>query len=90
MQEFLNYIKPELFIVVIVLYFVGMIIKDSEIINDKYIPAILGIVGILICSLYVLGIEGFSIIGMFTGMTQGVITAGVAVYANQLIKQSSK
>lgn len=90
MQEIQNHIRPELLIVVAVLYFLGMMIKNTEWINDKHIPIILGAIGIFICSLYVLGIEGISVIGLFTGMTQGIITAGTAVYANQIIKQSTK
>ena len=42
MEQIMNYVKPELLIVAVVLYFIGMGIKKSEVIPDKYIPAILG------------------------------------------------
>lgn len=54
MDQILSYVKPELLIVVVVLYFIGVMIKKSENISDKFIPMILGILGVLICGLYVL------------------------------------
>ena len=48
MEQIINYIKPELIVVAIALYFIGMAIKQSETIADKYIPSILGIAGIVI------------------------------------------
>lgn len=90
MEDILNYVRPELIVVAIVLYFIGMMLKHTERIKDKYIPSILGFAGVLICALYVIGIEGISAIGVFTSITQGIIVAGIAVYANQLIKQTSK
>lgn len=56
MEQIMNYVKPELLIVAVVLYFIGMGIKKSEIIPDKYIPAILGALGILICGIYVVAL----------------------------------
>ena len=53
MDQILSYVKPELLIVVVVLYFIGVMIKKSENISDKFIPMILGILGMLICGLYV-------------------------------------
>ena len=53
MEQILNYVKPELVVVAIVLYFVGIGLKNTEKITDKYIPAILGVVGITICGIYV-------------------------------------
>lgn len=53
MEQITNYVKPELIVVAIALYFIGMAIKQSETIADKYIPSILGIAGIVICGIYV-------------------------------------
>ena len=53
MEAIKEYVRPELLIVVIVLYFIGLAIKNSEFIKDKYIPIILGIIGILIAGVYV-------------------------------------
>ena len=37
MEQIINYVKPELIVVAIALYFIGMAIKQSETIADKYI-----------------------------------------------------
>ena len=48
-----EYIKPELLILAIVLYFLGVAIKNTEAIKDKYIPLVLGFVGIIFSAIYV-------------------------------------
>ena len=37
MEQIINYVKPELIVVAIALYFIGMAIKQSETIADKYL-----------------------------------------------------
>lgn len=95
MDQILSYVKPELLIVVIVLYFIGVMVKKSENISDKFIPMILGILGMLICGLYVFATSTVSgsqevAMALFTAITQGIIVAGLSTYVNQLIKQSGK
>lgn len=95
MDQILSYVKPELLVVVVVLYFIGAMIKKSENISDKFIPMILGILGVLICGLYVFATSTVSgsqeaAMALFTAITQGVIVAGLSNYVNQLIKQSGK
>ena len=95
MEQIINYVKPELIVVAIVLYFIGMAIKQSETIADKYIPSILGIAGIVICGIYViatctLGTGQDIAMAMFTAIVQGILVAGLSNYVNQLIKQSGK
>ena len=90
MENLQNYIKPELLILVPVLYVVAMIIKNTEVIKDKFIPAILGVLGIVLSTLYVVASEGLSLMGVFTAITQGVLVAGACVYANQILVQSKK
>lgn len=90
-----EYIKPELLVVAIVLYFVGMAIKNTELIKDKYIPLILGVLGMIISAIYVVAtstITGYQevLIAIFTSIVQGILVAGASVYVNQLIKQSEK
>lgn len=90
-----EYIKPELLILAIVLYFLGVAIKNTEVIKDKYIPLALGLVGIIFSAIYVVAT---SIIAsyqdvltiIFTSIVQGILVAGASVYVNQLIKQSNK
>ena len=49
MEQLTNYVKPELIVVAIALYFVGMALKQTQAVKDKYIPLILGGVSIVIC-----------------------------------------
>jgi 1,4-dihydroxy-2-naphthoate octaprenyltransferase len=89
-----NFIKPELVILIPVLFIIGKAIKNSEI-KDKFIPLILGIVSIVLCSLYVYGTTDIAnskefIMSIFVVITQGVLVAGASVYADQLIKKAKK
>lgn len=94
-QVIQNYVKPELLVVAIVLYFVGMGIKNIEKISDKYIPIILGVLGIIISAIYIVATSAFNgyqsiLMAIFTSLIQGILVAGLSVYANQLIKQAQK
>lgn len=90
-----EYIKPELLILTVVLYFVGIGIKNTELIKDKYIPIILGVVGVLISGIYIVAISTINgyqevLTVIFTSIVQGILVAGASVYINQVIKQSNK
>lgn len=90
-----NYIKPELLVVAIVLYFIGMGLKNAEKIADKYIPIILGVLGVIIAGIYVLATSDFNgyqsiLMAIFTSLVQGILVAGASVYVNQVIKQLQK
>ena len=90
-----NYIKPELLVVALVLYIIGMGLKKTEKINDKYIPIILGVLGIIIAGIYVLATSVFNdyqsiLMAIFTALVQGILVAGLSVYSNQIIKQLQK
>lgn len=90
-----NFIKPELLILIPVLYFVGMAIKNTLVIKDKFIPVILGLAGILLSVLWVLATADFYttkdiFMAIFIAITQGLLCAGGAVYINQTYKQSQK
>ena len=95
MEQILNYVKPELVVVAIVLYFVGMGLKQSQTVADKYIPIILGVIGIVICGIYVIAtcsLSGVQNVAMavFTAIVQGILVAGLSTYVNQIIKQVNK
>lgn len=94
-MDIMNYIKPELIVVAIVLYFVGLGIKKAESIKDKYIPCILGILGIALASIWVfanspIGTVQEILMAVFTSIVQGILVAGLSAYVNQIIKQVSK
>lgn len=95
MEQIMNYVKPELLIVAVVLYFVGMGFKKAEAVADKYIPLILGGIGIALCAIWVLATcpldTGQNIaMAVFTAIVQGILVAGLSTYVNQIIKQMKK
>ena len=95
MEILTQYIKPELIIVAIALYFVGMWIKGTESIKVKWIPLILGITGIVICAVWVMantpiGTWQELLMAIFTAKIQGILVAALSTYVNQLIKQHNK
>ena len=95
MEQIINYVKPELVVLSIVLYFIGMGIKKTEKIKDNYIPMILGVLGIALCTIWVMATSSFGstndiFAGIFTALVQGVLVAGLSVYVNQMIKQANK
>jgi hypothetical protein len=95
MYEMLKeFIKPELLVLIPVLYLYGSALKKSEI-ADKNIPMILGITSIVLSLLFIAAtvvVNGWQEVLMlvFTGLTQGILCAGASVYVNQIIKQKSK
>lgn len=93
-MELMEYIKPELLVLIPVLYLIGNAVKNSKI-ADKFIPFILGCVSILLAALWIFAtteMGGVSdvVMAMFTAITQGVLIAGASVYVNQLVKQTGK
>ena len=94
-MDIMNYIKPELIVVAIVLYFIGLGIKKTESIKDKYIPCILGSCGIVLSAIWVfansqIGTVQEVLMAVFTSIVQGILVAGLSTYVNQIIKQTSK
>ena len=95
MEQIMNYVKPELIVVAVVLYFIGMGLKKAEAVPDEYIPLILGGIGIGLCALWVLArgplTSGSEIMmAVFTAIVQGILVAGLSTYVNQIIKQVNK
>lgn len=81
-MEVANYIVQNALILIPALYILGMILKSTQKISDKYIPITLLIFGIA-GAIGILGVSVDSII-------QGILVTGATVYTNQLIKQSEK
>ena len=91
----MNYIKPELVVVAVVLYFTGSALKKSEAVKDKHIPILNGLIGVAICALYIFATcvcdsAQAVAMAMFTAITQGILAAGLSTYVNQLFKQDGK
>ncbi len=78
----IEYITENALLLIPVLNIIGMVIKNTEKIPDKYIPLILlgfGIVG----AVAIMGLSPESVV-------QGVLVTGAAVYGNQVVKQIKK
>ena len=84
-----EYVKPELLILIPVLNIAGEIIKQSKI-NDKYIPLILGVIGIILSSTIIISASEFTVQNLVAGIIQGILIAGTSVYADQIVKQVKK
>ena len=82
MEMLKDYILDNALILIPAIYVIGAILKGTELIKDKYIPVILLPIGIVLGMLIV----GFTV----NGFIQGILVTGVAVYANQLVKQALK
>lgn len=85
-----EYIQPELLILIPVLVVAGKIFSDSDMVKNKYIPMLLGGFGIALSIVYMISLYGLSLNGIFTGIVQGILCAGAAVYGNQIYKQLGK
>lgn len=81
-MDVLKFITENALILVPAIYVLGMIIKNTEKVSDKYIPGILLLAGI-IGSIGLMGLNANAVI-------QGILVTGAAVYTNQLLKQHSK
>lgn len=95
MELITEYIKPELIVVAVVLYIVGIGLKKTTVVKGKWIPVILGTAGILLCGIWVfangpVGSGREAALAVFTAIVQGVLAAGASTYVNQILKQLKK
>ena len=93
-MELKEFIKPELLILIPVLYVVGIGLKKSKL-SDTLIPLILGGIAIVLSAAWVIATSDISTLkdvayALFISITQGVLSAGASVYVNQLYVQSKK
>lgn len=82
-MEILSYITENALILIPVLYVIGRMLKNTEKINNKYIPIILLPIGVGLS----MGIAGAITVD---AVIQGILVTGATVYTDQLIKQSKK
>lgn len=89
MDSIINMIRPELLILAVVLYGLGMILKKTSL-KDNFIPLILGAAGLTVGITYCGIVEGFTWAVIGTGAVQGLLCAAASNYVNQVIKQMQK
>lgn len=95
MENILEFVKPELLVLAPALYVLGAFLKQAAWFNDRAIPAMLGLAGMVLAALWVAGTTPLAdlpaiLTGVFTAIVQGLLCAGLAVYSNQIIKQAKK
>ena len=81
-MEFMDYIIEEALILIPVLLILGKMIKQMDIVPNKFIPAMLLVIGLGL-SLFLLGVHVEAVV-------QGVLITGAAVFGHQLVKQKDK
>lgn len=87
--QLMKLIQPELIVIIVVCYLLGMFIKSIPKVQNWLIPFILLAVAIVLTILYlavVMG-QGFTAKVVILGFIQGLLCASVAVYSNEAIKQ---
>lgn len=95
MEQIMEYVKPELLAVAVVLYFIGTAIKKIQLMPNKYIPVTLGFLGIILAGIWVVGTCPLTspqqiALAVFTAIVQGILVAGLSTYIHQIIKQANK
>ncbi len=93
-MNFEEFIKPELLILIPVLYIVGIGLKKSKL-SDTLIPLVLGVIAIVLSAAWVIATSDISALNevayaLFISVTQGILSAGASVYVNQLYVQLKK
>ena len=93
-MTFEEFIKPELLILIPVLYVVGIGLKKSKL-SDTLIPLSLGGISIILTAAWVISTSEISTLkdaayAAFISATQGILAAGASVYINQIYVQSKK
>lgn len=91
-MDFKEFIKPELLILIPVLYGIGWFICVTPNIKNWLIPFILWAISIFLTTAYLLGIEfmqaGNNVAAfIFADLTQATLCAAAAVFAANVIKQ---
>jgi hypothetical protein len=83
----MNYINPELLALIPVLNIIGAVAKTAGL-DSRWLPAALGIVSVALCTAWtVISGDGETPKAVLTGIIQGVLVAGAAVYGHQIFKQ---
>lgn len=82
MEELLVYISPELTVLTVGLYCLGLFCKSNSLIKDEYIPFII----LIFSTIAAILIKGFCI----NSVLEGIICATVAVFAENIRKQVIK
>ena len=85
-----QYILPDIMILIPVLIIIGKMLKKTSYIQDWTIPILLAGVGILLAVITLGAKDGYTSESILTGIVQGVLATGMAVYVHQLSIQTGR
>ena len=82
-MDILNYVVQEGLVMIPVLFIIGEIVKGTELLSNKWIPLAVLVISVAFTPL---------VLGAYTAdnFVQAELVAGVTVFGNEFIKQSSK
>ena len=82
-MDILNYVVQEGLVMMPVLFIIGETIKSTELLSNKWIPLAVLVISVAFTPL---------LLGSYTAdnIVQAVLVAGVTVFGNELIKQTSR
>jgi membrane glycosyltransferase len=88
----MEYIMPELLIGIPFLVGIGKFIKSATSADNKWIPLILGIIGVIFAPAFILVFHVIEDVpqAIFIGIVQGVLVAAVAVYGHTVFKMCTQ
>lgn len=94
-ETIISYIKPELLVVSLVLYIVGIALKKAESVADNKIPFVLLAISVVLTTLWCVATTAVAnaqevCMLIFTILIQSVLITGVPVLVSQCIIQSKK
>lgn len=85
-----QYILPDIMILIPVLIIIGMMLKKASFIQDWTIPILLAVVGIILAVVTIGAKDGYTSESVVTGIVQGILATGMAVYVHQLSIQTRR
>jgi len=85
-----QYILPDLMILIPVLIIIGKMLKKASYVQDWTIPILLVVVGILLAVVTIGARDGYTSESIVTGIIQGILATGMAVYVHQLSIQTGR
>jgi len=82
-MDILNYVVQEGLVMIPVLFIIGEIVKGTELLSNRWIPLAVLVISVAFTPL---------LLGAYTAnnIVQAILVAGVTVFGNELIKQTSK
>jgi succinate-acetate transporter protein len=90
LTQITNFIRPELLILVVVLWVIGLFLKKAPSFTQEWqIPFILLFIGVIFTILWVAVVigEGWAAAVIISALAQGILVAALAVFGNELITQ---